>query len=203
MEVSVRILPTVILALCSLSVSARAQGGWGLGIEVGIQRFWGASGPLAGSDELSLRPYRPTHIGIRIDHAIGALRAGLNARYAQSAIGGEFEGGATIFAEGFTLLELAPEVVAPLARFGTGAAVRGFGGPVMYLWVPPDDDNRIRFGVRVGLELEAPLGARVSAVTRVQGGVAGSALDRSDVPPGYEVRSMPSAGVSLGVRVGL
>ncbi|MGH7629613.1 MAG: hypothetical protein ACREOF_09515 [Gemmatimonadales bacterium] len=192
------------VALTAITSSrAAAQGAWGLGVEVGIVRFWGASGPLAGSDELSLRPYRPTHVGLRLDREIGALRLALNARYAQSALGGEFEGGATIFTDGFTLLELAPEAAVPLARFGPGAALRGFAGPVLYFWMHSDEATRTRVGARGGLELEAPLGGRVSVVTRLHGGIAGSALDQADVPPGYEVRSMPSAGVALGLRVGL
>jgi hypothetical protein len=178
-------------------------GGWGVGVEVGIVRFWGASGPLPGSDDLALRPYRPTQFGIRLDRGFGAWRAGLSARYAQSAIGGEFEGGATIFTDGFTLLELAPEAAVAVSRFGAGAALRLFAGPVMHVWIPPDDATRTRLGARAGIELEAPLGARLSAITRVHGGIAGSALDAADVPPGYEVRSMPSAGVAIGVRVGL
>jgi hypothetical protein len=194
----------VAFAVMAVTPSAgSAQGGWGLGVEVGIVRFWGASGPLAGSDDLALRPYRPTQFGLRLDRGFGGLRAGLTARYAQSAIGGEFEGGATIFTDGFTLLELAPEAAVPLARFGAGAALRLFAGPVLHFWIPPDDDTRTRLGARAGVELEAPLDARVSAITRFHGGIAASALDDADVPPGYEVRSMPSAGVAIGVRVGL
>jgi len=200
----VRSMLALAIALTALTPSTgSAQTAWGLGVEVGIVRFWGASGPLAGSNDFSLRPYRPTHVGIRLDRAIGAIRVGLNARYARSAIGGEFEGGATIFTNGFTLFELAPEAAVPLVRLGSGAALRAFAGPVVHFWIPPDDPGRTRLGARGGLELEAPLGARVSAVTRLHGGVAASALDEADVPPGYEVRSMPSAGVSVGVRVGL
>ena len=192
---------SVFLALSPNAVAA--QRSWGLAVEVGIERFWGASGPLAGSDELALRPYRPTHVGIRLDRGAGALRLALNARYGQSAIGGEYDGGATVFTEGFTLIELAPEAAVPVVRLGPGAALRLFAGPVVRFWVPPEESTRVRFGARGGLELEAPLGGEVSAVTRVHGGVAGSALDDGDVPPGYEVRSMPSAGVAVGIRVGL
>ncbi len=183
--------------------SGWAQGAWGLGVEVGIVRYWGASGPLAGSDQLSLRPYRPTHVGIRLDREISAVRVALHARYAESAIGGEFEGGAAIFTAGFTLLELAPETAVPLVRFASGAALRAFAGPVVYFWLPPDDPTRTRLGARGGLELEAPLGRRVSAVTRLHGGIAASALDETDLPPGYEIRSMPSMGVAVGARVRL
>jgi hypothetical protein len=190
-----------MLALCVSPAHTQAR--WGIAGEVGMQRYWGASGPLAGSDDLALRPYRPTYVGLRFDRDLGVFRVGVGVRYAQCAVGGEFEGGATIFTNGFVLVEFAPEAATALTRLGTGAVVRGFAGPVISVWGPPDDNTRTRLGVRLGLELEAPLGAGVGAITRVQGGLAASALDEADVPPGYEVRSMPSAGVSLGLRVGL
>lgn len=180
-----------------------AQRAWGIGVEVGIERFWGASGPLAGSDELALRPYRPTHFGLRLDRGIGAVRVALSAGYAESAVAGEYEGGATVFSEGFTLVEVAPEAAIVLLRLGAGGALRVFGGPVVRFWMPSEESARTRIGARGGFELEAPLGAWLSAVTRVHGAVGKSALETEDVPPGYEIRSMPSAGVSLGVRVGL
>jgi hypothetical protein len=140
---------------------------------------------------------------MRLDRGFGPLRAGLTARYSQSAIAGEFEGGATIFTNGFTLLELAPEGAVALLRSGTGAALRLVAGPVIHFWIPPDDATRTRLGVRVGVELEAPLAVRLSAVTRLHAGIAASALSPGDVPPGYQVRSMPSAGAAIGIRVGL
>jgi hypothetical protein len=192
------------LALMGLTPGASAaQRSWGLGLEVGIERFWGASGPLAGADEVALRPYRPTHIAIRVDRGVGPLRVALNARYARSAVAGEYEGGATVFTDGFTVIELAPEAAVALVGLGAGAAVRAFAGPVLRLWLPPEESARTRLGARGGLELEASLGTRVSAITRLHGGIAASALDDADVPPGYEVRPMPSAGVALGIRLGL
>jgi hypothetical protein len=196
-------LRRTLVLLVVLAAPADAQSGWGIGLEVGIQRLWGASGPLPGSEELAFRPYRPTHVGVRVDRDVGGLRLGFGARYAQCAAGGEYPGGATLFTEGFTLLELAPEAGMRLVRLGGGAAVRSFGGPVISIWGPPDDASRARLGVRVGLEVEAPVGSRVRLVTRLHAGVGGSALDEDDVPVGYEVRSMPSAGVSVGFKLGL
>jgi hypothetical protein len=194
------ILTTVLVA--AAPTLAAAQSPWALGVEIGIERYWGASGPLAGSDELAVRPYRPTHIAVRLDRSLGGVRAAFTVRYAQAAIGGEYEGGATIFSEGFVLLELAPEAAVPIARFGRGAALSGFAGPVVRFWAPADESTRTRVGGRGGLELDAPLTARVSAVTRAHVAIAGSPLEEVDVPAGYEVRSMPSAGVAIGVRVG-
>jgi hypothetical protein len=200
----VRCMAAAGMVLIALAPGALdAQQSWGLGFEVGIERFWGGSGPLVGSDDLALRPYRPTHVGLRVDRTAGSLRVALGVRYAESAIGGEYEGGATIFTDGFTSIEIAPEAAVPLARLGRGAVLRLFGGPVVRFWVPPDDGARTRFGARGGLELEAPLGVRFSAMTRIHGGIARSALDDGDVPPGYQVRPMPSTGVALGIRAGL
>ena len=196
-------LTRALMLLVVLAAPADAQSGWGINLEVGIQRLWGASGPLPGSEELAFRPYRPTYVGVRVDRNVGGLRFGFGARYAQCAAGGEYPGGATLFTEGFTLLELAPEAGMRVVRLGYGAAVRGFGGPVISIWGPPDDASRARLGARVGVEVEAPVGSRVGLVTRVHGGVGGSALDEDDVPAGYEVRSMPSAGVSVGFRLTL
>jgi hypothetical protein len=196
-------LAAAVGLLMTLPHALAAQHAWGVAVEVGIERFWGASGPLAGSDELALRPYRPTHVGIRLDRDIGVVRVAVGGRYAESAVAGEYEGGATVFSEGFTLIELAPEAAVAVLRFGIGGALRLFAGPLLRFWMPPEESARIRMGARGGLELDASLGDRVSAITRVHAGVAGSALDEADVPPGYEVRSMPSAGVSLGVRIDL
>jgi hypothetical protein len=142
-------------------------------------------------------------IGVRVDRAIGPIRGALAVRFAQSALGGEYAGGATIFSDGFTLLELAPEGSYAVAQLGSGAVFRVFAGPVVSLWTLSDEPSRTRVGVRAGLELEAPLGAGIGVVTRVFAGMSGSAFSEEEIPPGYEVRSMPSAGVSLGLRVGL
>lgn len=187
-------------AVPSLSV---AQGAWGLGAEAGIVRFWGATGPAPGGEDIALRPYRPTVFGLRVDRQFGAVRGAIAVRFAESAIGGEYEGGATIFSDGFTLVELAPEASLTIARLGTGAALRAFGGPVVNFWTLSEESGRARLGARGGLELDAPLTRRLSAVTRLHGGISASAFDEGDVPPGYQVRSMPSAGVALGLRVGL
>ena len=192
------------LALATITAGpGSAQTSWGIAMEIGIERFWGASGPLVGSDQLALRPYRPTRFGIRIDRRQGGISLALSLAYADSPIGAEYEGGATVFAEGFTLIELAPEVASRLARLGAGGLLGVFAGPVLRFWIPPEESIRTRAGARGGIQLEAALGSRVSLVTRAHAGIAPSAFEEADVPTGYEVRAMPSAGVALGIRVGL
>ena len=196
-------LALAVAGIAVLPSRGTAQGRWGLGVEAGIVRFWGATGPLPGAEEIALRPYRPTVIGVRLDRTFGALRGALAVRFAQSALGGEYEGGATIFSDGFTMVELAPEGSYAVAHLGSGSAFRAFAGPVLAVWTLSEEPARTRLGVRAGLELDAPLGVGIGAVTRLFAGVSGSAFAEEEIPPGYEVRSMPSAGVSLGLRMGL
>ena len=180
-----------------------AQGAWSLSAEAALVRYWGASGPLAGSENIAVRPHRPTVFGIRLERAFRAVRAAVALRLAQVPIAGEFEGGAAIVDEGFTLLELAPEGSLPVLRLRTGTGVRVFAGPTVSFWALSDEPTRTRIGGRAGLELESQLTTRLSAVTRLFGGISASAFSAEEIPPGYEVRAMPSAGVSLGLRVRL
>jgi hypothetical protein len=196
----------VILAvglLAALPSRALAQGVWGLSAEAGLVRYWGGSGPLAGSEDIAVRPHRPTVFGIRLERAFGEVRAAVALHLAQVPIAGEFEGGAAIVDDGFTLLELAPEGSLPVLRLGTGAGVWVFAGPTVSFWALNDEPTRTRIGGRAGLELDSQLTARLSAVTRLFGAISASAFSEEEIPPGYEVRSMPSAGVSLGLRVRL
>jgi hypothetical protein len=189
--------------LAALPSRGRAQGAWGLSAEAGLVRYWGASGPLAGSEDIAVRPHRPTVFGIRVERAFGEVRAAIALRLAQVPIAGEFEGGAAIVDDGFTLLELDPEGSLPVLRLGTGAGLWVFAGPTVSFWALSDEPTRTRIGGRAGLELDSRLTTRLSAVTRLFGGISASAFSAEEIPPGYEVRSMPSAGVSLGLRLRL
>ncbi len=180
-----------------------AQSVWGLSAEVGIVRYWGASGPVPGSEAVAVRLYRPAVYAARLDRRLNSLRLAIGVRLAQPGIAGEFEGGTTVVDDGFTLLELAPEGAITVARLNSSASVEVFAGPTVSFWALSDEPTRTRLGGRAGVELESQLTARLSAVTRVFGGISGSAFSAEEIPPGYEVRSMPSAGVSLGLRVGL
>jgi hypothetical protein len=196
----------LVLAACLVAVPGSrgmAQSAWSLSADAGIVRYWGASGPLAGSEDIAVRPHRPTVVGIRLERTLGAARAAIALRLAEVAIAGEFEGGAAIVDDGFILIEIAPEGSVRLLHFGTGAAVRVFAGPTVSLWALSDEPTRTRIGARAGLELDSRLTTRLSAVTRLFGGISPSAFSEEEIPPGYEVRSMPSAGVSVGLRVGL
>ena len=198
-----RVMVVLAIGLAVLPSHGFAQGVWALSAEAGLVRYWGGSGPLAGSEDIAVRPHRPTVFGLRLERAFGQARGAIAMRLAGVPIAGEFEGGAAIVDDGFFLLELAPEGSFPVLRLGPGARVRVFAGPTVSLWALSDEPTRTRLGGRAGVELESQLTARLSAVTRLFGGISGSAFSAEEIPPGYEVRSMPSAGVSLGLRVEL
>src|SRR5262252_5728044 len=77
----------LLLLLASPVTDLLAQGSpWGIGLEVGLTRFWGGSEPVAPNDAPGLKPYRPTTVGLRIDRSFRRYRLGLGVQYAASAI---------------------------------------------------------------------------------------------------------------------
>lgn len=191
------------LLVAGLPFRSAAQGyRWSVGAELGLTRFWGASRNVNPSLSPGIKPYRPTTFGVRVDRRVGRLWAGLGIQYANSGIGIDGEDVVFVTKGELTWVQLAPEVSGRLAALGPAAVLRAFAGPLMDLWIPQGDDTRARFGGQGGLELWMPLGARVATTVRLRGAVAGSLFHETELPDGYELRSMPSLGVGLGLRYG-
>ncbi|HEY6947967.1 MAG TPA: hypothetical protein VI297_04040 [Gemmatimonadales bacterium] len=196
---------TVGLLLLAFALPSRAAGQtkpWGIGVDAGLTRFWGASEPVPPNVTPGARPYRPTTFAIRADRVLGRGRVGLTVSYAGSGLGVEDQDLAIISKGGLTWVQLAPELAYRLATLGPVTELRVFGGPVADLWNVDGDDTRTRIGGRAGLELLVPLGGPVAATMRAHGGLSGSLFREADVPTGYRTKTMPNAGFALGFRFG-
>jgi len=202
-----RCAQVLIPLVCSLAAAvvplAAQQRVWGLGLEVGLTRFWGGSEPIAPNNPPGFRPYRPTSFVLRLDREIGRARVALGALYAASGLGAEDDELTVIAKGGLTWVELAPELAYRLGTIGPVAEIRAFGGPVLDLWLPTDESVRTRIGGRGGVELLVPLGSGLAGTVRAHGGLSGSLFRDADVPSDFRTKSMPNAGVALGFRLGL
>jgi len=194
---------SLVLVLVALSRTLKAQQRWGLGVDVGLTRFWGASEAVPPDNSPGLKPYRPTSIALRLDRLAGRARVGLGVAYGTSGIGAETENAAVIAKGTLNWVQLAPEFAYRLVTLGAGPELRAFGGPVGDLWLPEAEDRRFRLGARGGFELLAPLGTQVAATVRAHGGITGSLFRDEEVPSGYRTKMMPNAGVALGLRLAL
>jgi hypothetical protein len=176
---------------------------WGIGIEVGLTRFWGGSEPIPPNDTPGFRPYRPTSFGVRVDRRLGRARVGLGGLYAASGLANESDDLTLVAKGGLSWVQLTPEVAYRLATLGPVAELSVFAGPVFDIWLPVDDAGRVRLGGHGGLELLVPLGSGLAGTLRAHGGMGGSLFRDTDVPSDFRTKSMPRAGVALGLRLGL
>jgi hypothetical protein len=175
---------------------------WGLGIELGLTRFWGASRSVTDDDNPGLKPYRPTSVTARIDREVGHVRLALATLYAKSGVAIDGSKAAVVAKGQLSWIQVGPEISFHLTRLGA-AAIRLFGGPTVDVWNPVESDSRTKIGGQAGAELQTPFGSSVAGVVRIRTSLTGSLFKQGELPEGYEVRSMPTAGISLGLRVGV
>jgi hypothetical protein len=195
---------TLLLLVVGLPTRGNSQGkAWGIGLDVGLTRFWGGSKAVAPSTAPGFKPYRPTAAAIRVDRAVGRARVGLAVSYAASGLGLEGEEVTLIAKGGLTWVQVAPEVAYRLATLGAVTELRVFGGPLADIWIPNGEDGRTRIGGRGGAELLVPLSGWLACTLRAYGGLTGSLFREADVPSDFQPKTMPNVGVSLGIRFGL
>ena len=205
MHISWRALATLLLAV---GLPTRASGqererAWSIGLDVGPTRFWGGSEEVEPTGAPGFKPYRPTAAAVRVDRMIGRARVGLAVSYAASGLGLEGDDLTLIANGGLTWIQVAPEVAYRLATLRAVTELRVFGGPVADLWIPDDEEGRTRIGVRGGAELLVPLSGWLAGTLRAHAGLTGSLFREADVPSGFQPRTMPNVGLSLGIRFGL
>ncbi len=176
---------------------------WALGLEVGLTRFWGGSEPVPPNDAPGLRPYRPTTIGIRLDKRVKRYRLGMGIQYAATALGQDGPDLAILLKGAMTWLQATPELAYRLGTVGNNSELSAFAGPVIDVWLPDGDESRVRAGGRVGLELILPFGSGLAGVLRAHGGLSGSLFSDTEVPSEFRTKSMPNAGMALGLKLGL
>jgi hypothetical protein len=205
MQISWRALALLLLVVGppTRGSGQEREGAWSIGLDVGLTRFWGGSEGVAPNSVPGFKPYRPTAAAVRLDRAIGRARVGLAVSYAASGLGLEGDDVTLIAKGGLTWVQVAPEVAYRLATLGAASELRVFGGPVADLWIPDDEEGRTRIGARGGAELLVPLSSWLACALRAHGGLTGSLFREADVPSGFQPKTMPNAGVSLGIRFAL
>jgi hypothetical protein len=205
MHISWRALAFLLLAvgLPTRGSGQERERAWSIGFDVGLTRFWGGSAGVAPNSAPGFKPYRPTAAAVRLDRALGRARVGLAVSYAASGLGLEGDDLTLIAKGGLTWVQVAPEVAYRLATLGAATELRIFGGPVADLWIPDEEEGRTRIGARGGAELLVPLGAWLACTLRAHGGLTGSLFQEADVPSGFQPKTMPNVGLSLGIRFGL
>lgn len=175
-------------------------GQWGVTAEVGVARFGGTSQDTTGT---SVRPYRPTTVGVRFDHDLGAVRVAIGFLYAKTGLAGERGDVAVVDYGALSLLEVAPEVGVRIARFGTGVVARLEAGPAADFWLLDGGDARTRLGARAALSFSWPVTSRLSGSVRASGALTNSMLNEDEIPPEAERRATRRGGVSIGLRYAL
>jgi len=203
MHIRARALALLLLAAGLPNRGNSQEKTWGIGLDLGLTRFWGGSKAVAPNTAPAFKPYRPTAAAVRVDRTVGRARVGLAVSYAASGLALEGEDVTLIAKGGLTWVQVAPEVAYRLATLGPVTELRIFGGPVADIWIPSGEDGRTRIGGRGGAELLVPLSGWLACTLRAQGGLAGSLFRETDVPSGFQPRTMPNVGVSLGIRFGL
>jgi len=196
-------VPVLLFLALPVGCLAAQTRSWGLGLDIGLTRFWGGSEPIAPNEAPGFKPYRPTTFGVRLDRRFGRGSLAVGVLYAQSGLGSENDDLAIIAKGGVDLVEATPEVGYRLGTLGPVTAVSLFAGPVLDVWMLSGEDTRLRIGGRAGLELLVPLGGALAGTIRAHGGLSGSLFHDSEVPSDFRTKAMPNAGVSLGLRLGL
>ncbi len=169
---------------------------WGIGAEIGVARFGGASRDTSGT---TVGPYRPTTFELRLDRGLGPARVAVAVMYAKTGIAGE-QGGMAFVQYGIaSFWEIAPQASFRLARFGVGVDVRLEAGPAVQLWRLAGE-SRNRVGARAAAGLEWPLARALTGSLRVGGTLSRSVFDAGDTPAGVERRATRRVGVAVGLR---
>ncbi len=173
---------------------------WHVTIEAGELRFHGTSADTSSDRVGSFRPYRPTAIGLRLEHG-GSLRLGLGLLYGSgpAALTGPE---VTIAAETdpLALLEVAPTISVHVTRVG-GGSLRLGGGPVLDRWAWSVAPTRWRVGGEIAAQLEAPLSAMSGLVVRAGLARSASVLEDADLPATFERRASWRSSVALGLML--
>jgi hypothetical protein len=188
----------VSLLLVSLSPPpAAAQ--WSLGIEVGAERFWGASAEIV-SPHRSIRPYRPTTLGTFIERRAGRAGLALQLRYTQASLA--LEGGDAVVAVkgAFKVFSASPEISYRIAVLGPGNELRLHGGPLVEVWNLIDEGSRARVGAQSSLSLGIPLGGRFGASLSAGAALMRSPFERDELDTNYDLRALWRRRFAVGLQ---
>jgi len=184
----------------ALAPAGGLAGQWGVGVNVGIARYFGATAPAGDSDGASVRPYRPTTLGVTVGRDWGPVRVDLAFTYGEPGLAAEAPGGAFISTEDATFKSLSPDLTVRIARLGAGGTVRLGGGADLTLWSVTGFDDRLYAGGHVTLAYEWPVAGRLSGDLQAGAALSPSIFQASDLPPELERRMMVRPSITIGLR---
>ena len=162
---------------------------WTVGIEIGAERFWGASAESA-PPHRSFRPYRPTTFGALVERRGRRVGVALQLRYTQASLA--LEGGdAVVAVKGvFKVFSASPELSYQIASLGPGNDLLLHAGPLFEVWSVVDEDSRARVGGQSALSLGIPLGGRLGASLSAGVGLMKSPFARDELDPAYDLQAL-------------
>jgi hypothetical protein len=196
-------VPTLLFIASSVCCYPLA-GQWRIGVELGAARFWGASLDTGGN-QTSIRPYRPTTFGIRLERQAGRYTVGLQVHYARASLALEGPEAVVAVEGAFKILSLSPELAVRIATLGGGNQLRVRAGPLIERWDLIDMDARTRVGAQGSVSLDVPLGGRFGGVVLAGAAVTPSPykdgeLDLGGTAPTYDLRTLWRRSFAVGLR---
>lgn len=187
-----------LASIASLAWCTPALGQWTVGAEIGSDRFWGGSVQSTG-ERRSLRPYRPTTLGLGIEGLGGGrFGAGLRLRYASAGLALEGADALVAVKGVFTVYSAAPEMIYRIATLGTGNRLVLHAGPLFEVWSVVDEPSQTRVGVQSALSLYVPLGGRLAGSLLAGIALTPSPFARDQLDRNFERRALWRRRLSTG-----
>ena len=184
-----------VLWVLSSWVSTPAPGQWTVGIDVGADRFWGGSAETTG-EGTSFRPYRPTVLGLGLEHRSNSVAIGLRLHYTDAALALQGEEGAVVADGVFDVYAASPELGYRVATLGSANELFLRGGPLIELWRLPSEEDRARVGFQGSVSLRVPLGGRFAGTLLAGGAVIPSPFHQDELLENFEPRTLWRRGVA-------
>jgi hypothetical protein len=188
---------TLALAVAAASPTSAPAAQWAVGLEVTAARYWGGAHETSG--ERSLRPYRPTLLGVVLARSLGATSVAVHGYYGSASLA--LEGGDAVVAvkDALTLYGMALESSVRLATLGHDSSLLAGIAPIVERWDLSGAGAHVRAAVMASLALQVTLGEHWEGALRGEAGVGGSPFTNADLDPGFASRSLWRRQVSARV----
>jgi hypothetical protein len=173
---------------------------WGVGLSLGVARYFGGAVSTVDSTAGSVHPYRPTTVTLTAGRDWNAIRADLGVSYGSPGIAAEIDGGAFVDANAAHFISAAPEVTVRVLRVGPEGALRVGGGADVTLWSLTDFESRVLVGGHVVAAYEWPVAGRILGSIQVGASLSSSLFRESEVSSSFERRMLFRPSVSIGLR---
>jgi hypothetical protein len=187
------------ILLCSSGTVSPTSAQWTVGVTIGADRFWGGSVETDG-EERSFRPYRPTVLGIGLEHKGNPFAWGLQIHYAEAGLGLEGQGAAAVIEGVFTVLSVSPELVYRITAFGPITELRFHAGPLVDIWGIIDEDTRAHIGAQSAVSLDIPFGGRFAGSALAGVAVIPSPFEAGQLGSTFEPRTLWRRRFAMGLH---